>query len=172
MKNKTIVLIVLIVVVLGAYFIFFNSKSNKTPTGTTHVNTPTAPDNSVVNVFVPVTTPTPVSNTPVTNTPKAPVQTTPKTPTIPKIPATSNVSVSINNFAFSPSTISVKVGSKVTWTNNDSVSHTVTSDSGTSINSPTLSPGQSYSVTFANAGSMSYHCTIHPSMHGTIVVTN
>lgn len=86
--------------------------------------------------------------------------------------AVSDIAVSIKGFAFSPLNLSVKVGTKVTWTNNDSAPHTVTSDSGTLLNSPTLSPGQSYSVTFTTPGTVNYHCTIHPMMRGTVTVTN
>lgn len=87
-------------------------------------------------------------------------------------PAPSSVTVDIKNFAFSPSALSVKVGTKVTWTNNDSVPHTVTSDSGDLLNSSTLSPGQSFSFTLTVPGSNTYHCAIHPTMKGAITVTN
>lgn len=79
------------------------------------------------------------------------------------------MTISIQNFAFQPATLSVPVGTTVTWTNNDTVAHTSTSDSGV-WNSGTLAPGQSYSYTFTQAGSFPYHCMIHPFMHGTIVV--
>jgi plastocyanin len=79
------------------------------------------------------------------------------------------MTVSIQNFAFQPATLSVPVGTTVTWTNNDMVAHTSTSDSGV-WNSGTLAPGQSYSYTFTQAGSFPYHCMIHPFMHGAIVV--
>ena len=78
--------------------------------------------------------------------------------------------VSIQNFAFSPTTINVKVGAKVSWTNQDSVSHTVTADDG-SFSSSNLSQGQIYSFTFTKAGTYTYHCTIHPSMHGTVIAS-
>jgi plastocyanin len=80
--------------------------------------------------------------------------------------------ISINNFAFNPSTLIIKVGTRVTWTNNDNVSHTITSDSGNLLKSPTLTPGQSFSFTFTKAGSENYHCSIHPSMTGQIAVQN
>jgi plastocyanin len=78
--------------------------------------------------------------------------------------------VSIQNFAFSPTTINIKAGTKVSWTNQDSTSHTVTADDG-SFSSSTLGQGQIYSFTFTKAGTYTYHCTIHPSMHGTVVVS-
>ncbi|MDR3686702.1 MAG: cupredoxin family copper-binding protein [Coriobacteriia bacterium] len=76
-------------------------------------------------------------------------------------PATSSAAVTIANFAFSPSNVTVAVGGTVTWTNNDSVPHTVT---GADFDSGPLSPGKTFSHTFPKAGSFDYKCTIHPSM--------
>jgi plastocyanin len=80
--------------------------------------------------------------------------------------------VTIQNFAFSPSSITVKKGTKVTWTNKDSVAHTVNETDGkTGPNSSDVNPGSSYSFTFNSPGTYHYHCAIHPSMLGTVVVT-
>lgn len=78
-------------------------------------------------------------------------------------------SVSISNFSFSPATLNVTAGTKVTWTNNDSVTHTVTSDTG-SFDSGNLSSGSSFSQTFSAAGTFPYHCGIHTYMKATIIV--
>lgn len=80
--------------------------------------------------------------------------------------------VSIQNFAFSPATIKVKVGTKVTWTNKDSAAHTVTGDSSDGPASGTLAQDATYSFTFTKAGTFNYACSIHPSMKGTVIVTN
>jgi plastocyanin len=77
--------------------------------------------------------------------------------------------VSIANFAFSPATLTIKVGTKVTWTNNDVVAHTVTFTDV--ANSPVLNRGDNFSRTFTTVGTYSYICSIHPFMHGTLVVT-
>jgi plastocyanin len=77
--------------------------------------------------------------------------------------------IAIENFAFNPSTLTVKVGTTVTWTNLDSTNHPVASDTGV-FNSGTLKNGQSYSYIFNQTGSYPYHCTVHPSMIGTITV--
>jgi plastocyanin len=61
------------------------------------------------------------------------------------------------------------VGTTVTWTNNDSVTHTVTADAG-AFDSGALSPGHTYSFTFRTSGTYSYHCSIHRSMTATIIV--
>lgn len=77
--------------------------------------------------------------------------------------------VSIQNFTFSPATLTVKVGDKVTWTNQDSVGHSATADDN-SFDTGVLSRGQSGSVTFSKAGTYTYHCSVHPTMKGTIIV--
>ena len=80
--------------------------------------------------------------------------------------------VTISNFAFSPANITVKAGTKVTWTNADTAGHTVTeTDSTAGPKSSTLSKGQSYSFTFTTPGTYHYDCSIHPYMTGTVTVT-
>ena len=78
-------------------------------------------------------------------------------------------SVSIANFAFSPTSITVKIGATITWTNNDSVAHTVTSDRGV-FDSGNLAAGKSYTYTFSKAGTFPYHCAVHPSMKASVIV--
>lgn len=90
-------------------------------------------------------------------------------------PSTSGVeatteSVTITNFSFSPSSLTVKAGTTVTWTNQDSASHTVTGDT-TGPASGTLDKGATYSYTFSTPGTYPYHCAFHPNMRGTITVT-
>jgi len=75
--------------------------------------------------------------------------------------------VLIKGFAFNPAVLNVKVGDTVTWTNNDSVAHTI---SGNDFKSNNLASGQSYSFTFTSAGTFDYICSIHPYMKGAIVV--
>ena len=82
----------------------------------------------------------------------------------------SGTAVTIDNFAFSPATLKVKVGQKVSWTNKQQgVAHTVTADGGT-FDHP-MPSGATFSFAFAKTGTFAYHCTIHPSMHATIVVS-
>ncbi len=82
---------------------------------------------------------------------------------------TAGASVAIRGFKFSPADLTVAKGTTVTWTNQDSVPHTVKFGDGTE--SPTLSQGQSYSRSFDEAGEISYVCGIHPSMSGKIDVS-
>ena len=78
--------------------------------------------------------------------------------------------VSIDNFAFVPATLTVPVGSTVTWTNHDEEPHTVAASDG-SFHSPGMGSQASYSHTFPTAGRFDYVCSIHPFMHATVVVT-
>ncbi len=86
-------------------------------------------------------------------------------------PVHAMVQVTMQNLAFSPKTLTVAPGTTVMWTNKDSAPHTVTSDSGSTLASGDLSQGKSYTHTFTKAGTYTYHCTIHPFMHGTVIVS-
>lgn len=79
--------------------------------------------------------------------------------------------VSISDMSFTPAKITVKKGTKVTWTNNDDTTHTVTSDSGKTLDSGSLDRGESYTVSFDTVGSFPYHCAFHTGMTGTVTVT-
>jgi OOP family OmpA-OmpF porin len=72
------------------------------------------------------------------------------------------------NTAYNPQSVTVQVGGVVTWTNGDSVPHTVTFNDGPDCGR--FNQGQSVSQTFDSAGEFTYRCTIHPSMRGTVVV--
>ena len=93
---------------------------------------------------------------------------TPKATQAAATPGAQGASVDAKNFAFEPKTVTVKVGQTVTWTNQDSATHTVTGDGG--ISSGDLSQGKSYSKTFDTEGTFDYHCSIHPSMTGQVIV--
>jgi plastocyanin len=87
-------------------------------------------------------------------------------------PAAPAGAITITNMMFTPSQISVQKGSTVTWTNNDNVTHTVIDDLD-NVGGPAsgnIEPGSTYSFTFNKTGSFQYHCKLHPSMRGTIVV--
>jgi plastocyanin len=73
--------------------------------------------------------------------------------------------------AFSPSTLTVRAGTTVTVTNRDAVAHTFTSDTN-GWDSGLIQPGHSYRHTFTQAGRYRYHCSVHPSMAGTVIVTS
>jgi plastocyanin len=90
-------------------------------------------------------------------------------------------SSSLTDTAYDPNPIQVSVGTTVTWTNDDSQPHTVTSGSNAQpdnkFNSspnftPLLNPGQTFSFTFTQAGDYPYYCMLHPNMVGTVSVSN
>jgi len=78
--------------------------------------------------------------------------------------------VTIQNFAFNPAALTVKVGTEVTWTNQDSTAHTVTFNTG-GATSDNLAQSATYKQTFPTAGTFAYHCKIHSTMTATVTVT-
>jgi amicyanin len=90
-------------------------------------------------------------------------------PTISAAPAAANA-VNIADFAFVPASLTVTVGTTVTWTNKDEDPHTVVADGG-AFRSQALGAGGAYSFTFPAAGTFDYVCSIHPFMRGSVVVT-
>jgi plastocyanin len=85
--------------------------------------------------------------------------------------ATANATmVEIKNLAYTPDSVEIPVGAAVTWTNNDTVPHTVTAKDRDVLQSGTLKPGDSYSKTFDQPGTYDYFCEFHANMKGTIVV--
>ncbi len=91
-------------------------------------------------------------------------------------PPSGTNAVTIKDFAFSPSTLTIKAGTAVTWTTLDSAPHQIASDPHPAhtdlpgLISGTLEEGQSYSFAFDRAGTFGYHCHLHPNMKGTIIV--
>lgn len=77
--------------------------------------------------------------------------------------------VNITGFAFSPASLTVRKGETIVWTNKDPAPHTVT---GGDLKSNALGQNETYSFTYDKTGSFSYYCSLHPSMKGTITVTN
>jgi len=80
------------------------------------------------------------------------------------------IAVKIGNFTFGPQELKVKAGTTVTWTNEDSASHTVTFEGGP--DSGSFGQGGTYERTFDAPGAFAYKCSIHPSMKGTVTVAD
>ncbi len=108
---------------------------------------------------------------------------TPATPVVPVTPtpapaaaAPATHNVTIENFAFGPAELKIKVGDSVTFTQKDSTPHTVDTDPHPThtqlpgFDSGTLTQGKTYTFTFTKKGTFTYHCSPHPSMMGTIIV--
>jgi len=77
--------------------------------------------------------------------------------------------VKIDNFSFTPASITVPVGTEVTWTNRDDIPHNVVSEDH-SMKSKVLDTDEKFTFTFTKPGTYSYFCSLHPKMKGTVVV--
>jgi plastocyanin len=77
--------------------------------------------------------------------------------------------VKIVEFSYEPDPVVVQAGGKVIWQNEDTAPHTATADDG-SFDTGTIEKGKLGSVTFKEPGTFTYHCEIHPTMHGTVEV--
>jgi plastocyanin len=75
-----------------------------------------------------------------------------------------------NDLSFDPPQINVPIGSIVSWTNADSIQHTVTSDEQGLFDAGPISPGDTFENVFDSAGEFGYHCAIHPFMTGVVMV--
>jgi len=78
--------------------------------------------------------------------------------------------VSIDNFTFTPQTMTVKAGTTVTWTNRDDIPHGLAATNNAFKRSQALDTDDSFSFTFTTPGTYQYFCYIHPHMTGTIMV--
>lgn len=107
-------------------------------------------------------TPTPTATATATAGAATPSSGTPDAPT-------GGATVSIQNFAFTPDTLTITAGTTVTWTNNDTVAHTVTSTDG-AFDSGTINPGETFTFTFSASGTFTYVCSFHPNMTASVVV--
>lgn len=149
-KSTIIGMIVAAVVIVGGAFVFMNmNKDDADKTGTT------------------------TSSNTSTTTNTAPTEQEPANE--PSDDSSVGEAVTIQNMAFSPTAITVKKGTTVTWTNQDAVGHDVMPDQdyGTAFEASDglLGRGESYSFTFNEPGTYSYHCTPHPQMKATVTVT-
>ena len=78
--------------------------------------------------------------------------------------------VTIDNFSFAPTTVTVPAGAEVTWVNHDDIPHTVVSDDKSTFKSRPLDTDERFSFTFAKPGTYTYFCSIHPKMTAKVVV--
>lgn len=139
---KTLIGVVIVIIILGFGGFILLSNKNQTSTLTTQQTQPTQQ-----------------------------AQPTTTQGTQPTTTSAKSMTVSIANFAFDPSTLNIDKGTKVTWTNNDSVAHTIVSDpNGENFKSNTLQPGDKFSLTFDKTGTFAYHCGIHPTMKASMTV--
>jgi plastocyanin len=86
-----------------------------------------------------------------------------------KAPQPASAEVKVDNFSFGPASLTVAVGTTVTWTNRDDIPHTVVSTDKV-FKSKVLDTDEKFSFTFDKAGTYPYFCSIHPKMTGSVVV--
>jgi len=84
-------------------------------------------------------------------------------------PSAPAAAVKIDNFVFGPQTVTVPVGTTVTWTNVDDIPHTAVSTDGV-FKSKVMDTDEKFSFTFTKTGTYSYYCSVHPKMTGKVVV--
>ncbi len=101
-------------------------------------------------------------------------ESTSSSPVTTVVSTSQNVSVSIQNYAFIPGSVTIQPGTTVTWTNLDPIYHTVTSTepSPVAFNSPVLHQGDTFQFTFTQPGTYHYICNIHPFMRGIVIVSS
>ena len=153
MKNVIYVIVALIIIFVIYYFVkpSNNTQQTQTPTSQMPINT----QNQVPTNQAPTAPITNVNNNPIT-----PAQ----------APSAKTINISIINFTFNPGVISINRGDTIIWTNNDSVPHQIKGDNLSNLGGQVMSNGQTYSYTFNDTGTFAYHCNIHPSMTGSIIV--
>lgn len=156
MSKNTLIGVVVVILILGVglYLHSMGGSSGSSMYG----NNPSSPANNT-GVANPTTMPSMIPNASPNST----------SASVGSTQTSAKNSVQIANFSFSPTSLSIKVGDSVTWTNQDSVGHSATSDDG-SFDTGILAQGKSGSITFSKAGTYTYHCSVHPMMHGTITV--
>lgn len=141
-KSMILSLIVVLIVLAGGFWIFSQKSTYTAPIP--NPESQTVSDNSTVQQ--------PESNS------TAAVQ------------PTKTYEMEIQGFDYSPQEMTINVGDTLVWTNLDSATHTVTSDSGTELNSGYLGFNGKYTHIFTTAGTFKYHCKLHPGMKATVTV--
>jgi len=168
MKKIALLLFLALTLLLAAC----RGAATPTPTPTTK---PSATPTAAVTLS-PTRTATPAATASATATPLAtptrtptatPTQTAAPSPTTTPPSVAKTASVAIQNFAFVPAQLTVDRGTRVTWTNEDTATHTV---KGSGFESGSLGRGQTFSYTFDTPGVYSYTCSFHPTMQGQITV--
>ncbi len=152
MKKIVIFVLIILVVIVAVVYFLRSSKVAQGPTQESPTQMPSAQQTVPPTASIqPTIAPTAVAS--------------PKT--TPKVTSAKTYNVSAVNFSFDPGVLNISKGDTVVWTNQDSVPHQI---AGGTFNGPVMGNGQSYTFTFNSTGTFNYHCAIHPSMLGTIIV--
>ena len=182
MKKVGVMIFVLLLLAAGSYYFFLNypaatyailglnysANSTLTQENTSIISNLTSVNstsNSEILNLTPVNTTSNSASSSINNSATSEVVVTASSSS-----NSSTYDIAIANFIFSSNVLTIHSGDTVFWMNQEDVLHHLISDSGNEIDSSLLYPGQSYSHTFANKGSFSYHDFVHPSLNGTIIV--
>lgn len=144
--KKIIFWVIVVIVIVGIIYFFLPKTASYNSSSSSNITAENQTSTSTISIVSPVVTSTTTSSNVVS----------PKT-----------YSVSIVNFSFNPSTLNINKGDTVIWTNNDGVPHQIV---GGNLGGPVMSKGSTYTFTFNEIGTVNYHCAIHPSMKGIIIV--
>jgi plastocyanin len=153
---KPIVILIIVVVVVVVLWAVFAMRHTTTPA-------PVGTGSSTTSYTGPSVPPPAGTSTPAAAVPP------PATATGGTALQPSKQTITIAAMTYSPASITVARGSAITWVNNDTVTHTVTADAG-AFSSGNLAPGQKFTETFVAKGTFTYHCKLHPNMHGVVIV--
>ncbi len=168
--------IILILILCGVGFIYITKSASQNNVGNEAATLPASPSAGEPPASAvgpePTPAPAPVAEPKVDVTAKAKIETPVKVASVPekKLMENKTTHISAAGYAFSPASIKVHVSDVVIWSNTDSASHTVTSDTGSELASDYFKKGESFTHTFKSKGTFTYHCEPHPWMKGTIIV--
>lgn len=164
MKKLIIIFIIILILAAGIFYLLTNILKGpaSTPTESPSVSQ-NIPNQSTSSQQSQSTSSLP--STP--NLPTVPTS-SPTNPSQPNLPQPKTVTVLIQNFAFNPAVLNIKIGDNVIWQNKDAVPHQIKADS---FNSAVLNQGDKFEFSFDTVGVYNYSCAIHPSMKGQIIVT-
>ena len=128
---------------------------------------PTTPPRATVSAA-----PSPVASAAPTGVPVAQPSVSPAPAAWPEVKIVEPPFRQPQEWTYAPAEVSVKVGTTVVWNNTGAVAHTVTADHGQAFDSGTIDPKATYTFTPKAAGTFTYHCTFHPWMKATLVVSS
>ncbi len=158
-KKISLIIIVLAILISIPAFRLIHTPIQDQPVFVENFNKIITSDNTAKSINSTSTVPTEKIITPIKKVTPAPINSSPQTLTI-----------IIKGYEFTPTNIKIKKGTTVKWINQDIAKHTVTADNGT-FTSDYFGQSQSFSHTFTETGTISYHCEPHPYMKATIIVT-
>lgn len=169
-KKMAIYTLVVLAVLLGAFYFLRPSSSVQQNQGQSPVNQTPVTSNQEQTPPAETTNAGAKPNTAEKTTPGTSTSNNVESPAPVQTASPKRYNVSIINFAFNPSILNINKGDTVFWTNSDSAPHRVLGDNLDSLNGPVMNINETYSFTFTDSGTFNYRCSIHPMMKASVVV--